>query len=243
MSLPVLPVDPIQDDAVSEYDSIITIKFVPKSDDSDASETFKVHRGLITQYSGYFRTALEKDNFKEGKTGTVELELEDLKPFKMFLAWLYQRSMLRGACSEPTEPCIKLVKDTGKDDDGNAADLMSRYVYAWIFGEMRQAPEFQDWVMLRLVTVANQIGFWINKDAVQHAYDNTLLGSPLRKYLVDVLVPNALPRVGFFQENEDLYKDYPKSFTEDLLVLLLTRTGGTGKWTYDPASYMRTVDK
>jgi len=77
----------------------------------------------------------------------------------MFLAWLYQRSMLRGAFPEPVNPCIKSFKTTGKDEGDKAGILMSRYVYAWVFGEMRQAPEFQDWIMYQLVAAAKEIEF------------------------------------------------------------------------------------
>lgn len=233
---------PIQEDALSKYDSIVTIKFVSASDNFKLFEDFRVHRGLITQCSEYFRAALEKENFQEGKVGIIELPIDDLEPFKMFLAWAYQRSMLHGGWAEPMDPCITAFKTSKKDNDGKAARLMSRYVHAWVYGDMRQAPEFQDWVMYQLIAGAKEIGFYINECSVKYAYDHTMPGSLLRKYLVDTCAANGRP--SSFQEQDSGYQDFPKSFTEEMVVVLMTKGKSAAQnYRFDPSPYLHKVER
>lgn len=55
-----------------------------------SSQTFIVHKGAASFYSGYFEAAI-KSNFKEGKEGVIELPTEDAQVFKLFVRWMCVR--------------------------------------------------------------------------------------------------------------------------------------------------------
>ncbi|KAK4539601.1 hypothetical protein LTR36_010537 [Oleoguttula mirabilis] len=53
---------------------------------------FIVHKGLICRYGDFFRGAFD-GRFKEGKDMEVELKLDSVKDFALFLHWLYAQSV------------------------------------------------------------------------------------------------------------------------------------------------------
>jgi len=84
----------------------------------------------------------------------------------------------------------------------------------------------------------------MGKSSVKYAYNHTLPGSLLRLYLVDVFAANATPRWRFFDEHEANYQDFPKSFTEELMIVMIRKIGGASpNFSYNPASYMHKVAK
>ena len=67
--------------ARSQYDEIVEIKIAERS--------FKVHKGIISFYSGFFDRAFNGE-FAEGKNGVVTLQDEEIAVFERFIAWIYR---------------------------------------------------------------------------------------------------------------------------------------------------------
>jgi len=62
---------------------VVTIKIGP------GFKPYNVHKDLISHYSPYFRAAFEKEKFKEGQDGTLDLPEADERMFTIVLDWLY----------------------------------------------------------------------------------------------------------------------------------------------------------
>ena len=128
----------------SLYDNIITVQVGAEG------KKYFIHQGLICEYSAYFRAALKEGRFAEGRDGLVKLGDDDSQTFGTFMNWLYTSKL------PPRPDAVQLKLDSS---DPDLAALWSYYDYllkAWIFGDARGMPKFQDHVMDELVGIFNK---------------------------------------------------------------------------------------
>jgi len=214
----------MQKSAAFKYDTIITVKFPTTADDPRQSE-FQVHRGLITHYSDYFRAALNKETFLEGKNGVIELELNDLDPFTTFFAWLYQRAGNPELESEHIDGIFDDHQNDNKEHRTKARIWLRDCVRDWVFGDMRQAPEFQNWAMSCMITALSGFNnFVFSVTAINYTYEHTMQGSMLRKLLVDSMgrYSRSLHQ-NFTRGNKSYVDDLPLEATQEVLVAFMKK--------------------
>lgn len=86
--------------------------------EGDKAKIFKVHKGVLCFYSGYFDGALNGE-FEEARKGAVLLDTEDVDVFECFVLWLYTRKLDDGS------KCMKSFRPTCE---------------LWAFADRRQIP-------------------------------------------------------------------------------------------------------
>jgi len=146
-----------------------------------SKQPFVLHKGLLCFYSDFFRAAFE-GSFKEATERKIELPDVDIDTFEAFQVWLYSQSF-RG------------INDLA--DSSQAPKLPSFQILAhlWVFGDKYQIPVLQNGAIDALIqkTLEEQI-FGI--EIVNIAYENTMAGSPLRRYAIDYCVFRMVHRLG-----------------------------------------------
>jgi hypothetical protein len=163
-------------------------------------QTFYVHRGLLSFYSGYFRAALD-GGFLEANTGVVKLEIEEPTVFDGFVKWLYT-----------TKVC--------KDDitEQNNAEYFNFIVKLWIFGDRREIPLLMN-EMIDFLHQSVVRAWMLPSNSVTEVYDNTTEESALRRLLVDMYANLAAKKHAVsFTPGSDTYN---KQFRCDLVKSLI----------------------
>lgn len=161
---------------------------------------FGAHRGILCQYSSYFRAALS-GCFKEAEEGVVILPADDPVLYKIFVTWLYSR---------------RLRKDhkDGEDTPCQPEDLAKLYV----FGDARGIPALKNDVIDSFVTERHTI----HKEVIPYIYDNTPEGSPLRRLMVDLINwqynMSTQKRKGIFHADRDPLPYFTPEFMMELLI-------------------------
>lgn len=123
------------------------------------TKEFLIHKSFLCFYSPYFKAALN-DSFKEGESQSVVLE--DMCPvaFAIFANWLYFQRIECANDDELThENCLEL----------------------WLLAERLIIPRLQNEAMTAL---HNFPSILMERECFVRLCENTLEGSPLRKYLV-----------------------------------------------------------
>jgi len=190
-----------------------------------------VSRELITKYSEFFRATFEHTCFIEAQQGVVVLPKIELVKFQGFVDWLYEGAGFRNVAEpeaahfEDLRPYIKGPKSTSlarKARLRSALRMYSRHVRAWIWADMRQMPEYQNWLMGQLidgVEVGAHVRF-LDAPTVEFVYSNTIRGSKIRKLQVDsftsfFLHPTFKTRI--LEAHTD-YQEYEPAFLEEALL-------------------------
>ncbi|KAF2119295.1 hypothetical protein BDV96DRAFT_567322 [Lophiotrema nucula] len=62
----------------------------------NSTQTFKVHKGLLTHYFEYFRGAFKNEHFIEAQSGVVRLKEDDPSVFKLVYNFLYTGTLYDG---------------------------------------------------------------------------------------------------------------------------------------------------
>lgn len=165
---------------------------------------FTVHKGILCKAAPYFRAALE-GGFKEAQNHELELSEDDPAVFKHFLLWSYTGEIL--------------------SPDAELADISYRtLVDLHILGEMRGVPTLRNKVIDILIDKQAQKNV-IATSQVQHVYDNTSPGCPLRRFFVDKVAYRALV------SREDVFAEkflgcYCTDYLIDLVCTLNAIKGG-----------------
>lgn len=159
--------------------------------------TFNAHHGLLTFYSGYFKSALD-GGFAEAQSGVIKLETEDSAVFEPFITWLYTHKAGLG------EPTLK-----------NATPYYMSIVKLWIFADRREIPL----LMNEMVDLLQQIvvSVWsLPQCTLQEVYESTTDNSALRRMLVHLYqCIGASLKAGISN-----LETYPKDFLLDLVESL-----------------------
>lgn len=130
----------------------------------DNTRKFKIHKGLLCFYSGYFQAALN-GRFDEARENVVNLASQSPATFLKFQHWLYSRR-------------ISLSHDF--------PSAMHELVDLWIFGDAHAVLLLQNEVinLLQQFLVDRWVSPWL---VVSRAYDNTVTHAPLRRILIDFI--------------------------------------------------------
>ena len=129
---------------------------------------------MLCLYSDFFRAAF-KGSFKEAIERKIELPDVDVDTFEAFQVWLYSQS-------------VRNVEGS-QDSIFQSAKLPSFWVLArlWVFGDRHQIPLLQNCAIDALIQ-KNRDENRFALIVVQTAYENTLHGSPLRRFAIDCCV-------------------------------------------------------
>lgn len=174
------------------FDEIVQVKVGR----SPSDKIFRLHKGVLRFYSGYFDRALG-GGFLEAKNGVVNLETEDASIFEMFQYWLYNRrfhpvcqtmsalyTSLRGW--PPVSPFADLATQL-QDAESDVKDTpWAQLAQLWVFGDAHEVPMLQN-VVVGLIH-KKVISTWVVPTGeVDYIYSNTLVGSKLRLYVTAII--------------------------------------------------------
>jgi hypothetical protein len=133
------------------------------------AKDFKINKSMLSESSEFFKSALAPE-WLEGKSRIVRLPDDDPESFKAYVAWLYTRRVYLGTVEE---------------------EKVS-YTYAfkvYVLGDKLLDTSFKDAVADAVVTMFTTV----RKDGhvrppfaveVCYLYENTVVGSPLRRAVV-----------------------------------------------------------
>ncbi|KAK5133208.1 hypothetical protein LTR08_008043 [Meristemomyces frigidus] len=142
-----------------EYPSVGMFKDVVKVQvgQAPAAQTFTVHRGVASFYSGYFEAAT-KDCFKEGQSGVIELPTEETEVFERY------------------------TREWDRPEDTEPSDFLA-ICKLWTFADRRQVPLLMDDMIDELHT--EFLRMWcLPITELKFIYENTTDGSKLRKFIL-----------------------------------------------------------
>lgn len=126
-------------------------------------KSYLLHKGLLCFYSDYFRAAFN-GSFKEATDGKIELMDVEPKVFDIFQIWLYSRRLQTSEDSFPSYTTLGQL---------------------WVFGDKHQIPLLQNEVMDGIFAKEAELKVF-HTSLVKLAYEQTPVGSPLRKAVIEV---------------------------------------------------------
>ena len=161
---------------------------------------FYLHKRLLCQASNFFATALQQDQFKEGREGVVCLPTENIRQFSTFAHWLYTKTLAQG-----------FFQITGK---------LHRLIDLHVFADEYSICEFRMTVLGHIFDILRR-DRTIKLQFISLAYSKTLEGSSLRRLLSD--------HIGFIAPTQQIRDRYASIFLEcpefarDVAVVLTKR--------------------
>ncbi|KAH0290258.1 hypothetical protein M436DRAFT_50684 [Aureobasidium namibiae CBS 147.97] len=138
-----------------------------------SKQPFVLQKGLLCFYSDYFRAAFD-GSFKEAVERKIELPDVKIDTFEAFQVWLYSQS-------------FRSIEDLQDSSEAPKLPSSRRLARLWVFGDKYQIPVLQNGAIDALLQ-KNLEERTFNVDVVNIAYENTMLGSPLRRYAIDLCV-------------------------------------------------------
>ncbi|KUJ22610.1 uncharacterized protein LY89DRAFT_728732 [Mollisia scopiformis] len=183
---------------------------------------FTVHKEYACFHSSVLNRAFNSD-FIEGQNQEYKFdEAIPRYPIKLLVQWLYQ------------ERC-KLVQQTeGWGYDMEVAEREKiveeedmGLVQLWVLAQFLIMPKLQDWIMDG-ITAASFYKAAAPTNTFPWVYDNTEVGSPLRKVMV--LLSSAYLHSAPFRENS---QHYPHEMLVDLLMYQQEQVAGTNMDAYE----------
>jgi hypothetical protein len=178
---------------------------------------FQVHRGLLTFYSGYFKTALDgasgssktvpDEEIAEAQNGVIGLKFEEPAVFEEFVMWLYSHK--------------PRVESTTKE---NAQQHYRSIVKLWIFADRRDIPLLMNEMIGNLQQAVASV--WVVPvQVIQKVYEGTTEDSALRQMILhlftsicgNAFVTHVTLEAGRYEEY------YPKRFLLDWIKGMLRR--------------------
>ncbi|KAG9533470.1 hypothetical protein KCU93_g339, partial [Aureobasidium melanogenum] len=141
-------------------------------------KAFHIHKDLLTYYSDYFRGAFN-GSFVEATKGKISLVDERVDVFDVVNQFVYTRQLSDGA------------------DSAMGWELLIR---VWIFGDKYLMPCLQNKAMNALIQKNREAKF-IPTLQLKIIYDNTLPGSPLRKFVLNLVTYKVSDMDASMQKN------------------------------------------
>lgn len=177
---------------------------------SEEQEKFVVHGYRLIETSEFFRAALQKE-WKEGQTRIIELPEEDTEDTTNYLNFVFDGTLPTHAITNGNE-----IRDTG-------SSVYYTLCYLYALGERLLDAKLRNAVIKEFVRLSE----WPDDEGYYYcpswgvtaaAYETTLAGSPLRRFLVDVLVTSGLlewlsKSSIDLEDNSELLADVVKEFT------------------------------
>ncbi|THW56372.1 hypothetical protein D6D20_08756 [Aureobasidium pullulans] len=143
--------------SIEHYNGIVTVVVGSKK------KSYSLHKGLLCFYSDYFRAAFN-GSFKEATDGKIELMEVEPEVFDIFQVWLYSRRLQTSEDSFPSYTTLAQL---------------------WVFGDKHQIPLLQNEVMDGIFAKEAKLVF--HTKLVNLAYEQTPVGSPLRKAVIEIV--------------------------------------------------------
>ncbi|KXS94437.1 hypothetical protein AC578_3544 [Pseudocercospora eumusae] len=156
-----LPSTPDQQPSRSDLGTIVQITV----GQGDGAQTFRVFKGSLRFYSGYFRTAIE--DMERSHASELQLPHDEPETFDLFRRWLYTREL----------PPV---------GDPASRDGWARLFKLWCFGARRNIPLLQNETM-------DTISRWMEETCtiptagLCYVWENTTKGALLRTFLVKTM--------------------------------------------------------
>ncbi|TVY73266.1 hypothetical protein LSUE1_G005765 [Lachnellula suecica] len=184
----------------SEADKFVTFLIGP------SEKTFLVHKEVVCYHSPVLSAAFNSA-FVEGQTQTYTLDDTTEGAFKLLVQWFYGKKIQLQILQEEYKRSHQVYNEKIQDIIDQEHDDLLRL---WVLADKFSIPTLQNLVMRKL----NEISEWtyhIHFVGLGYIYLNTVKGSPLRKYFVEVIAREL---------SSDHYKTDPEDFPKEMLLEL-----------------------
>jgi hypothetical protein len=167
-------------------------------------KTFTIDKAFGCHYSPFFDAAFNS-NFQEGETQRLDLEDVSSTTFDIFVNWLYTQNV-----------------STHVLDSERAGSKFFCLAALWTLADRLLIPRLQN----EALVVLDQLRVALHKrldNIFNHVYENTVEGSPLRRYVVQL-------SGSWFQSRKELinFERYPREILFDMVNFM--RTGDRAAW-------------
>lgn len=164
-------------------------------------KSYRVHKGVLTFYSGFFDKAL-KGEFKEAAQNAVDLPETEPAVFDSVQNWLYSHQLHPAKEADPKKMSYLQIQKL------------------WVFGDAHNIPALQnDAINLLHQAIVEQ--WTVPSSSLHHLYDNTMPNAPLRRYCIDI-ISNSSSAASLLSKNKDQQKLFPKEALVDILKVVWT---------------------
>ena len=143
----------------------------------EEQKDFLVHKQLICNYSPCFDAAFNQD-FEEAKTGIMKLPKISVEICELFLGWLYTMSLWDSSAKLEEWP--------------KTSDLMKLYVFA----DVAKIPSLKN-LCIDAISQISDVEGQFPIASIAYVYQNTIKGSPIRRFIVDSLAWEYSPDAFF----------------------------------------------
>ncbi|KAE9982474.1 hypothetical protein EG328_010864 [Venturia inaequalis] len=144
----------------------------PGESGADTFQTFVMHEGLVRVQSPFFESAMAHD-WKEAREKVVRLPDDEPDTFRAYFLWAYNHRLF----------CQPLVEPPDKAE----VKRMDLLIRCYILGDKLMDDDFQDAIVDVLVQFCEQANTW-PITMTRFIFENTPVTSPLRAFIVDVIV-------------------------------------------------------
>jgi hypothetical protein len=133
-----------------------------KTETPEPRKKFVIHKEFACHYSPFLQAAFTS-NSAEGESQSMELQDVEEEVFALFVQWLYTQQIATA------------------EDDFPAAELL---IKLWLLAEKLRVPELQNQVVDTIERRRAATGT-VSTGMLRFIYSNTVVGSPLRRLIVD----------------------------------------------------------
>ncbi|TVY53584.1 hypothetical protein LCER1_G007375 [Lachnellula cervina] len=169
-------------------------------EEDDKRQEFLVYKEFICYYSPFFNAAFN-GSFEEGATQSIDIVDVHRKVFGLFVNWIYTQNVVP------------------EQDDASNAPSSTTLIELWLLGDRFLIPRLQNEVLA--VLDQRRIKRRINSATYDRVYDNTVQGSPLRRYLAQTTATSFSLKTAIPHG----YDRFPPELLFDMFDFLRTRTG------------------
>ncbi|TVY44556.1 hypothetical protein LOCC1_G003358 [Lachnellula occidentalis] len=170
----------------------------------DKKQEFLVYKEFICYYSPVFAAAFN-GNFEESANQSIDIVDVSPRVFGLFINWLYTQNVVQDQDNAPTT--------------GVLGDL-------WLLGDRFLIPRLQNETLVALEQRRSEKRkIMSSASRYRRVYDNTVQGSPLRRYITQTTATAFGPDVAIPHQ----YDYYPPELLFDMFDFLRTRTGPVGR--------------
>jgi hypothetical protein len=181
----------------------------------DGVKKFKIHKGALCHYSGYFDRALN-GKFAEAQTAVIDLPEEEAKIVEYFTVWLYTGDII----------CV---------EEDNYEDICK----LWMFADRRDVPLLMNKSMDTLRDAMVLAAASPSRD-VPLIYANTTEGPALRRFAIEVCSrtgrPETLDDVAHWPQN--VFMNWSQQALLDVLALVWKPNEGEDKMSAEELAAM-----
>lgn len=169
---------------------------------------FTLHLCFATKTSEFFKAAT-RGEWVEAKTKIIRLPEANVKDFEIYLQWMYTKAIVFDDC-DPTYANFRFGKEEDRDRLANVR--YPKLVDLYILGDALMDKAFRNAVIDTIVETILEINKHPGNDDVIKAWNQTPIGSMLRKILLDSWTASI--NVTIFDEYKSLL---PPDFRDDLI--------------------------